>query len=355
MPIRVGVIGLNASGQMQVAAFKENPRYEVVAVCTRLAEQAEAFAREHHIPRWYTDPRLVINSDVDLISIATAPSTHAGLVAAALARRRHVLSEIAFMPSTSDARVVNDLLKNAHCVGVTAFALRYKPHLRLITDMLAQQALGPVQVMCFDYFSDDLTSAPGATGALSQSWMWDAEKGGGVLASYVAHALDIAMQWFGPIRDVEATLTTLSRRDIPTGVAQLADDTGHLTLHFESGVLGLFRYSAATALHRIGMELHGTEGSLLVEGFGDEVSVIWRNSEAPQTLYPPTQYLEETRGHSGLAGALTVFLERLGLAISEGRLLPDLPTFADGLRVTQVVDALRKAAQENRRVAVSEI
>lgn len=355
MAIRVGVIGLNASGQMQVAAFKENPRYEVVAVCTRLAEQAETFAREHHIPHWYTDPRLVINSDVDLISIATAPATHAGLAAAALARRRHVLSEIAFMPSTSDARVVNDILKGARCVGATAFALRYKPHLRLITDMLAQQALGRIQAMCFDYFSDDLKSALGATGALSQSWIWDAERGGGVLASYVAHALDIAMQWLGPIRDVEATLATLNQNDIPAGVAQPADDTGQLTLYFENGALGLFRYSGATALHRIGMELHGTEGSLLVDGFGDEVSVIWKNAEAAQTLYPPIQYLEETRGHSGLAGALTVFLERLGLAIAEGRLPPDLPTFADGLRVTQVVDALRKAAREKRRVAISEI
>lgn len=355
MAIRVGVIGLNASGQMQVVAFKENPRYEVVAVCSRLAEQAEAFAREQHIPYWYTEPRLVINSDVDLISIATAPATHPGLAAAALARRRHVLSEIAFMPSTSDARVVNDMLKGARCVGATAFALRYKPHLRLISDMLAQQALGRVQVMCFDYFSDDLTSSLGATGALSQSWMWDAEKGGGMLASYVAHALDVAMQWFGPIREVEATLATLNRSDIPASISQLADDTGQLALYFESGVLGLFRYSGATALHRVGMELHGTEGSLLVEGFGDEASAIWKNSEAVQPLYPPIQYLEEARGHSGLAGALTVFLERLGDAIAEGRLPPDLPTFADGLRVTQVVDALRKAAQERRRVAVSEI
>jgi len=355
MAIRVGVIGLSPSGQMQVAAFKENPRYEVVAVCTRLADQAEAFAREHHIPHWYTDPRLVINSDVDLISIATAPATHAGLAAAALARRRHVLCEIAFMPATSDARIVNDILKGARCVGATAFALRYKPHLRLISDTLAQRALGQMQLMCFDYFSDELTRSPGSTSALSQAWLWDAEKGGGMLASYVAHALDIAMQWFGPIRDVDATLATLNQRDIPAGIAQLADDTGHLTLHFESGVLGLFRYGGATALHRIGMELHGTDGSLLVEGFGDEVSVIWRDAEVAQTLYPPIQYLEETRGHSGLTGALTVFLERLGVAITDGRLPPDLPTFADGLRTTQVVDALRKAAQEKRRVAVSEI
>jgi predicted dehydrogenase len=259
------------------------------------------------------------------------------------------------MPSVSDARIVTDMLKGTRCVGATAFALRYKPHLRLISDMLAQQALGQVQLMCFDYFSDELTRSPGSTGSLSQAWLWDVEKGGGMLASYVAHALDIAMEWFGPIREVDATLATLNRRDIPAGITHLADDTGHLTLHFESGVLGLFRYGGATALHRIGMELHGTEGSLLVEGFGDEVSVIWKDADLAQTLYPPIQYLEETRGHSGLTGALTVFLDRLGVALTEGRLPPDLPTFADGLRATQVVDALRKAAQEKRRVAVNEI
>lgn len=347
MSIRVGVIGVSYRGQVHIPAFKENPRYEVVAVCSGAPERAEAAAHEYHIPRWYTDPRQLINSDVDLISIATPPATHAGLTAAALARQRHVLSEIAFMPTVADARVVMEMLKGAGSVGAAAFALRYKPHLRLVTDMLAQRAIGEPRVMCFEYFAAEMDA-----GEARPAWMWEADKGGGVLAGYLSHAIDVALQWFGPVAEVEATLTTLDRAQAPAGIPQLADDTGNFTLYFQNGMLGLFRHSAATAWARTGLEVHGTDGSLIIDGFGDDVSVVWKDTELPQTLFPPIQYLEEARGFSGLQGAFTVFLERLAIAVADRQPVPDLPTFEDGLRVTLVIDALRRAARERRRVSV---
>jgi predicted dehydrogenase len=353
MPIRVGVIGLEYGAQVHVPAYKEHPKYELVAVCSRTTGRAATFAREQHIPNWYTDAlQLIAAPDIDLISVATPPVTHARYSAAALARRRHVLSEVAFVPTAADARVLANMAAEAQRAAAVAFILRYKPHLRLVSDLLARGAIGHPRLMRFEYFSNFMALPDGTPG---QGWMWDADNGGGILANYVAHALDLARCWFGQVVEVDATLATLSEVDLPPTVRQLADDTGNVTLRFAGGPLAVFTHSAVTAVPRTSIELHGTDGSLLIDGFGDQVALLPMGADTPETMYPPIEYLEATRGQSGVAGAFNLFLDELAVAITEGQAPHTLPTFADGLEVMRVLDAIRRAAREKRRVALSEL
>lgn len=347
MTIRVGVIGLEYGGEIHVPAYKEDAKYELVAICSRTLERAAAFAHEHNIPHWYADPRQMIDSEIDLVSIATLPPTHAGLVAAALAHKRHVVCEVAFMPSAADATIVTEMVQAVGTVGAAAFVLRYKPHLRLVSDLMQRGAIGRPMMVCFDYFSNFLVAPDDAT-----RWMWDADNGGGVLAGYVSHAIDLALRWFGPVHEVDAALGRLSRITLPTGILNLADDSGSVTLHFENGVVGMFRHSAVTALPRTSFEIHGSEGSVLIDGFGDDVSLLRMGSETPEPQYPPIPYLEQTRGHAGLQGAFSVFLDDLAEAITNGHTPTHLPTFRDGLLVTRVIDAARRASREKQRVTV---
>jgi predicted dehydrogenase len=352
MTIRVGIIGLNYGARVHIPAFKNNPAYEVVAVCARTPEHAQAVAREHQIPRWYTDARQLILSDLDLVSIVSPPRTHSGFAAAALAAGKHALVEIAYVASTLEARVLMDMSAEMRRVGVPAFVLRYTPTLRLISDLLAESKIGTPRLMRFESFNSFL-SAPGQ----AARWMWDADNGGGILAGYTSHAIDLALRWFGPVSDVDAALATFAETAAPgaNGAAPLADDTGFVTLHFENGMLATFSHSAVTAYPHTSIELHGSAGSLLIEGFGDEAAFLPMGESTAQTLFPPVQYLEETRGHSGLMGGFDVFLDRLALAVSDGAPPPDLPTLADGLEVTRVVDAARMASRQRRRVKLSEI
>lgn len=350
MPIRVGVIGLDYGAQVHVPAYKENPKYEVVAVASRIPGRAESFARENGIPRWYADPRQLIHSDLDLVSIATPPATHSGYTVMALANRRHVVTEIAFMASVADARVVVETAERVKRVGAAAFVLRYTPLLRHVADLLRDGAIGLPRLVCFDFFSNFLAAPDEAN-----RWIWDADNGGGILAGYSAHALDLVLRWFGPVRAVDATLATLTTGSLPAGFKHLADDSGTVTLHFESGLLGLFRHSAISAVPRTALEIHGTDGSLLIDGFGEQLALLRMGAEGAETLFPPIPYLEEARGHSNLPGAFGVFLDQLATAIVDHQTPPNLPTFADGLQVTRVLEAARLASREQRRVAVADI
>jgi len=46
MAIRVGLLGLNYGARVHIPIYKENPRYDLVAVCARTPGRAEAIARE---------------------------------------------------------------------------------------------------------------------------------------------------------------------------------------------------------------------------------------------------------------------------------------------------------------------
>jgi predicted dehydrogenase len=186
-------------------------------------------------------------------------------------------------------------------------------------------------------------------------WFWEAENGGGVLAGVVSHGIDLARRWFGPVREVEASLSTLSTPpQLPPGITA-ADDTGLVTLHFENGVVASFDFSAATAYRRVGIELHGSKASLLIEGFGDELSILHIDDPRPQPVYAPASYLEENRGQNGLLGGFQAFIRRLTGPLEGGPLTDDLPTFAEAFEVARLLDAARLASRERRRVHLEEV
>ena len=350
MTIRVGLIGVSYGERVHIPAFKANPKYELVAVCARTPGRAEAVAKENSIARWYTDARQLIASDLDLVSIASPPVTHAGYAAAALSAGRHALVEIAFAPTASDASVLIGMAKDFQRVGAAAYAFRYSPNLRLVSDLLAQRLVGQPRLLRFDFFTNFL-----ALSQQSYRWMWDGANGGGVLSGFASHAVDLARRWLGPVKEVDGTLATFTEVTAPKNAGPLADDTGLATLFFENGVIGAFSHSAVAAYPHTRFELLGSTASLLIDGFGDEVSLLRLGETSLQPQYPPPHYLEATRGQSGLPGGFAILLDELAQAIDSHTTPPTLPTFADGWEVTRILDAVKLAARERRRVAVSEI
>jgi predicted dehydrogenase len=186
-------------------------------------------------------------------------------------------------------------------------------------------------------------------------WFWEAENGGGLLAGFVSHGLDLARRWFGPVREVEASLGALTAvPPLPPGISP-ADDTGVVTLHFESGLLATYSYSAATALRRNTIELHGAEASFLIETYGEELLLLPMGADKPRRVYTPAEYLEDTRGQNGFLGGFQAFVERLSGPLRGEPLPPDLPTFDAAIEVVRLCEAARLASRERRRVRLEEI
>ncbi|MEP7357090.1 MAG: Gfo/Idh/MocA family oxidoreductase, partial [Anaerolineales bacterium] len=291
----------------------------------------------------------LIASDLDLVSIATPTVSHTGLAAAVLMAGKHVLVEVPLAGLAADARILAGMAREQVRIAAVAYALPFVPTMRLIADQIAQGTIGTPRLLRMAYFASLGRSAA------SERWFWEAENGGGALAGFVSHGLELAGRWFGPVREVEASLAALlPAPPLPPGISP-ADDTGVVTLHFESGMLATYTYSAATALRRNVLELHGTAGSFLVDNYGEELQLLAMEAEKPRRMYAPAEYLEDTRGQNGLLGGFQALVERLSGSLRGESAPTDLPTFETTLEVVRLCEAARLASRERRRVRPDEI
>src|SRR3989475_1104510 len=90
--IRVGVIGCGYWGPNLVRNFARHPYSEVEAVCDMRYERAMLVGAEYRIPMVTDDPaKLIANSELDLVVVATPSFSHFPLAKAALEAGKHVL------------------------------------------------------------------------------------------------------------------------------------------------------------------------------------------------------------------------------------------------------------------------
>ena len=70
------------------------PEAEVVAVYTRHPERAEAFARKHHLARWFTDlDQAITESGCDVVDVCLPNFLHHRAVLSSAKAGKHVIVE----------------------------------------------------------------------------------------------------------------------------------------------------------------------------------------------------------------------------------------------------------------------
>src|SRR5690606_23684110 len=114
--VRWGVIGPGKIAAKVVQDFVHLPDAEVVAVASRSADRARAFADANGVERAYGSYREVIDDpDVDALYIATPHPQHLELGLAGVAAGKHLLVEKAFAATVAGAE---ELIVAARAAGV---------------------------------------------------------------------------------------------------------------------------------------------------------------------------------------------------------------------------------------------
>lgn len=125
---------------------------DVVAVGSRSAESAQAFAAEYDIPHAHGSyDELVADPDVDIIYIATPHPFHAEQAILALEAGKHVLVEKPFTLNAAEAARVRDVAAERGLLAMEAMWTRYLPHMVRIRELVAEGALGDVRAVFADH------------------------------------------------------------------------------------------------------------------------------------------------------------------------------------------------------------
>ena len=203
------VLGWGVVGCGDVVERKSGPaitaaqRSRLALVMRRDGAAALDFARRHGADGWTSDARQVIGSDaVDVVYVATPPSSHLHYVRGAAAAGKHVLVE---KPMALNAAEAREMVAACAAAGVELFVAyyrRFQPHVLRMRELLAAGAIGRPRQAEVDLATGGLARRLAAG---RREWRDDpAISGGGGFVDMGSHRIDLLAWMLGPVAEAHA-------------------------------------------------------------------------------------------------------------------------------------------------------
>ncbi|GAB3354502.1 Gfo/Idh/MocA family protein [Modestobacter lapidis] len=374
----IGLIGYAFMGAAHSHAWRTAPRFFDLPLHPRMAvlagRDAAGVAAAADRLGWAateTDWRRVLErDDVALVDVCTPGHTHAEIAIAALDAGRHVLCEKPLANSVAEAEAMAAAAERAAARGVMAmvgFTYRRVPAVTLARRLVAEGRIGQIRHVRAQYLQDWI-----ADPAAPMSWRLERDKAGsGALGDIGAHIVDLTQFITGErLTGVSALLETfVHQRPLPAATGKLSgvggDETGEVTVDDAAVFLGRFTGGAVAtfeatrfALGRknaIRIEVNGSAGSLAFDFEDMNVLEFFDGSEPAETAgfrriivtEPGHPYVAAwwPAGHGlGYEHGFTHQVVDLLTALAAGE--QPAPSFADGLQVQRVLDAVERSAAD---------
>jgi predicted dehydrogenase len=241
-PLRWGVAGPGRIAALVAGDFPHVPGAELVAVGSRSAERAEAFAERFGLERAHASYRdLVADPEVDVAYIATPHPHHHAIAVAALRAGKAILVEKAF---TATLAGTEDVVAEARRRGVFAMEAmwtRFQPAVARVRELVAEGAIGEVVSVQADLgFVRDFDPA---------DRLFAAETAGGAVLDLGVYVVSFAQMLLGSPKTV-ATVGAYEPNGVESSATMLLDfgegRSATLTTNFHSPLPGYARVFGST-------------------------------------------------------------------------------------------------------------
>ncbi|MFD6445785.1 Gfo/Idh/MocA family protein [Promicromonospora sp. NPDC060204] len=373
----VGMVGYAFMGAAHSQAWRTAPRFFDLPIVPRMRAvagrdgaavraAADRLGWDDAVVGWQD---LLTRDDVGLVDVCTPGDTHVEIAVAALEAGKHVLCEKPLANTVAEAEAMTAAAEAAAEHGVRAmvgFTYRRVPAVALARQLVQEGRIGEVRHVRAQYLQDWL-----ADPQAPMSWRLDKQKAGsGALGDIGAHVVDLAQFVTGEsLTGVSGLLETFVHERpeavSSSGLSAVADAgrTGQVTVddaavflgRLSGGGLATFEATrfAWGRKNAIRLEVNGSKGSLAFDfedmnllhyyDATDESAIagfrriVVTEPEHPYVAawWPP--------GHGlGYEHAFTHQVVDLMGDLAAGR--QPTPSFADGLRVQRVLDAVERSA-----------
>jgi predicted dehydrogenase len=378
-PLRVAMIGYGFMGKVHSHAwrsvnrfFPDAPEIEMTVICGRTPEALEQARKTFGWNESETDWRKVISRpDIDIVDICTAGDTHEEIAIAALKAGKHVFCEKPLANNGKEANRMADAAAVAAKNGtksMVAFNYRRVPALAVARRFIEAGKIGTIFHVRANYLQDWIIDPE-----FPLVWRLDKKKAGsGALGDIAAHIVDAAyfltnskitsvsgqMKTFIKDRPLPASYTGLSAGASSGRGKVTVDDTAVFTANFENGAIGTFEATrfAAGRKNAMSIEINGSKGSLYFN-FEDMNELLFHDHTIPSSEAGFRKILTTDGDHPysaawwppghiiGYEHTFTHEIYDFVVAIEQNK--NPSPSFADGLYVQQVLDAV-EASSENK-------
>lgn len=199
--IGIGVLGTGWVAGEHIKSYQKNPNAQVVALCSRTREGAEAKMRETGVAGakiYGAYEEMLSDKDVHAVSICTPPNQHPEQVILAAQAGKHILIEKAVANDPASLGAMLRAVRKAGVKTVVSFVLHWNPEFLMIKRMLEEGAIGRIFYAEVDYWHN--------IGPQYGQYRWNVKKdvAESSFLSAGVHAID-AMRWFVPDEIAEVT------------------------------------------------------------------------------------------------------------------------------------------------------
>ena len=349
--VKIGIVGIGNMGSKHVRHVIDLPNTELAAVCDRRPDRLAAEGVPDDIPRFGDYQRMLGETALDAVIIATPHFDHPDMTLAAFERGLHVLVEKPIAVHVNEAQRMIDGYRAARrrqpdLVFAAMFMQRTWGQWRAIKALIEAGELGRLQ-RC-SWIITDWFRAQSYYDSGDWRATWKGE-GGGVLMNQCPHNIDL-FQWF-------VGMPARVRGFVRIGKHHRIEVEDEVTAYLEyaNGMTGHLITSTGESPGSNRLEIVGEHGKLIYE---DEELLFFRNAwssikqirESAQgfdkvpcaretVAYEPRQ----THGHEHIIG-------NFAAAILEGA--PLIAPAEEGINSVAISNAIVLSAQNNESVAL---
>lgn len=345
MTLRIGIIGTGGISAAHIDGYlAHGGRCEVVALADIVPGKAAAKAAAHGLTaaRAYESATAMLAAEeLDLVSVATPPGSHAALTVEALEAGVNVLVEKPMAPSPAECdAMLAAAAASGRMLSVVA-QNRFRDDIRPIKAVLESGLIGEISHVrmasawwrSLEYYD------------LHWRGRWDTE-GGGCTLNHAIHHVDLLLWLMG---------------GSPSEVAAMLTNAAHENSEVEDLSAAVLRYGRALAELTSSVVHHGEEQGIVIQGRAASVAQPWhvRASVGSPSGFPAPGADEDLiarieavrdnleplphQGHAGQIGDVLAALE-------EGR--TPAVTGHDGRATVELVTAIYKSGIEHEFVAL---
>jgi predicted dehydrogenase len=343
------VVGTGFGCRIQLPALRA-AGFRVLGLVGTDIGRTKARASANGVEGAFTDlDEAIARTGATAVAVSTPPDSHAPLILKAISHHCHVLCEKPFAMNAGEARAMLEAAEQAGVAHVIGNEFRWEPARAMIARAIAQGLIGEPRVAAFTQF----LHYAGHPSVRLPHWWFDKRSGGGWLGASGSHAVDWIRTWLGEFESLSASLPSIAAPE------NGAEDSYVVRFRLMTGVEGVLQQTAgAWGPHTAMARVAGTRGTLWLEKGAAWLADKQGSRELPippDLMLPrvpplsddPRQKSAEWQmlAHVEL-GPYTQLCESWRAAI-HGRVAPrpvPVPTFADGVANTQILDAIRWSA-----------
>ena len=260
-----GIIGAGMIAEVHAQALANMPNAEMVAVCTRRLEQAEAFASKHGCKAYDHLDAMLAHDGLDIVTLCTPSGAHLEPAVAAAEAGKHVIVE---KPLEVTLERIDKMV--AACDANNVMLCGILPRRFMRSTQLCKQAIDQGRF-------GKLTLAEASvkwwrpqsyydSGAWRGTWELD---GGGALMNQSIHTVDLLLHLMGDVQRVSGFAGCAAHTNIEV------EDVAVAILEFTNGARGVIQGSTAcwsAAGHPAQVQICGTAGSAFM---ADDRFSVW--------------------------------------------------------------------------------